>query len=65
MARVPVSPFSEEEYLRLDRNAEIKSEFFNGQMFAMAGGSFNHADCGGSGVPSPAGLTPIQFGHAD
>jgi Uma2 family endonuclease len=44
MASLPVSPhFTEEEYLRLDRAAEFKSEFHDGEMFAMSGGSFNHA----------------------
>lgn len=33
---------TEEEYLRLDRAATEKSEFLNGQMYAMAGGFFNH-----------------------
>jgi Uma2 family endonuclease len=46
MASVPVSPLSEEEYLHLERNAEIKSEFFDGHMFAMAVGSFNHSQLG-------------------
>ncbi|HEY7391148.1 MAG TPA: Uma2 family endonuclease [Bryobacteraceae bacterium] len=32
-----------EEYLALDRAAEIRSEYYNGQMYAMAGGSLNHA----------------------
>jgi Uma2 family endonuclease len=32
-----------EEYLTLDRAAEIRSEFYNGQMYAMSGGSLNHA----------------------
>src|SRR5258708_8259829 len=43
MASLPVPPFTEEEYLRLEREAETKSEFHDGQMFAMAGGSPNHA----------------------
>jgi Uma2 family endonuclease len=33
-----------EEYLALDRAAEIRSEYYNGQMYAMAGGSLNHAN---------------------
>jgi|SRR5579885_534589 Uma2 family endonuclease len=32
-----------EEYLAFDRAAEIRSEYYNGQMHAMAGGSLNHA----------------------
>src|SRR6266404_330901 len=34
---------SEAEYLRLERAAEIKSEFFEGEMFAMAGGTRAHS----------------------
>jgi Uma2 family endonuclease len=43
MAGPPAEPFTEEQYLRLERQAEIKSEFHDGQMFAMAGSSPNHA----------------------
>jgi Uma2 family endonuclease len=34
---------SEEEYLRVERAAEYKSEFWDGEMYAMAGTSRNHA----------------------
>jgi Uma2 family endonuclease len=43
MASSPVTPLTEEQYLELDRAAEVRSEFHDGQMFAMAGGSPNHA----------------------
>ena len=43
MASLPAAPLTEEEYLRLERQAETKSEFHDGQMFAMAGVSPNHA----------------------
>jgi Uma2 family endonuclease len=43
MASLPAVPLTEEEYLRLDRQAETKSEFYDGHMFAMAGGTLNHA----------------------
>jgi Uma2 family endonuclease len=36
-------PLTEDEYLRLDREAATKSEYHDGQMFAMAGGSLNHS----------------------
>ena len=37
--------FSEEEYLALDRAAEIRSEFLDGEMFAMSGVSISaHLD---------------------
>lgn len=34
---------SEAEYLILERRAEVKSEFFEGEMFAMAGGTREHS----------------------
>ncbi len=33
---------TEEQYLEIERKAETKSEFYNGEMFAMAGASFGH-----------------------
>ena len=50
MASLPAPPLTEEEYLRLERAAETKSEFHDGQMFAMAGGSPNHAFITGRAV---------------
>jgi Uma2 family endonuclease len=32
-----------EEYLELDRAAECRNEYFNGRMYAMAGGTHRHA----------------------
>ena len=43
MASQPASTLTEEEYLRIERAALDKSEFHDGQMFAMAGGSPNHS----------------------
>jgi Uma2 family endonuclease len=43
MASLPDAPLSEEQYLEIERLAEFKSEFHDGRMFAMAGGSLNHA----------------------
>jgi Uma2 family endonuclease len=34
---------TEEEYLRIERAADFKSEYFDGEMFAMAGGSPHHS----------------------
>ena len=34
---------SEAAFLQFERRAEIKSEFFDGEMFAMAGGTRNHS----------------------
>jgi Uma2 family endonuclease len=43
MASLPDSPLTEEQYLQIEREAEFKSEFHDGRMFAMPGGSPNHA----------------------
>jgi Uma2 family endonuclease len=43
MASQSVTKLTEEQYLALDRAADFKSEFFDGEMFAMSGGSMQHA----------------------
>ncbi len=50
MVSLPITPLTEEQYLSIERHAETKSEFHDGQMFAMTGGSFNHSVLGGSMV---------------
>jgi Uma2 family endonuclease len=35
--------YTREHYLALEEQAEYKSEYYNGEIFAMAGGSFNHS----------------------
>ena len=42
MATVPKHYITPEEYLQRERNAEFKSEYYRGEMFAMAGASANH-----------------------
>jgi len=42
MASHPKTFFTPEEYLRLEREAEYRNEYFNGQIFAMAGASPEH-----------------------
>lgn len=42
MATNPVTRLTAEEYLRIERAAEFKSEFIDGEMFLMAGASMNH-----------------------
>jgi Uma2 family endonuclease len=42
MASNPVSKLTEEQYLAIERAAEFRSEFLNGEMFAMAGGTQQH-----------------------
>lgn len=38
--------FTRDEYFELEKTTEIKHEFFNGEIFAMSGGTFNHAAIG-------------------
>jgi Uma2 family endonuclease len=42
MSAVPKRKLTEAEYLAIERAAEFKNEFFNGEMFAMAGASREH-----------------------
>lgn len=42
MSAVPKTKLTAAEYLARERAAEFKSEFFNGEMFAMAGASREH-----------------------
>lgn len=42
MASLPKSCFTPEQYLALERTAEYKSEYFAGDVFAMAGASREH-----------------------
>ncbi len=43
MASSPITKVTEEQYLALDRAAEVRSEFLDGTMWAMSGGSLRHA----------------------
>ena len=42
MSKLPRNFLTEEQYLELDRAAEYKSEFYDGEMFAMAGADLAH-----------------------
>ena len=42
MSTVPKQFITPEQYLYRERNAEFRSEYFRGEMFAMAGASANH-----------------------
>ena len=42
MTAVPKKKLTEAEYLAIERSADFKSEFYNGEMFAMAGASRQH-----------------------
>jgi len=37
-----------EEYLTLEETSQEKHEFYHGEIFAMAGGTFNHAEISGN-----------------
>jgi Uma2 family endonuclease len=43
MSTQSVTYLTPEQYLEIERNAEFRSEYIDGEMFAMAGGSLNHA----------------------
>ena len=43
MSALPKTSLTAAEYLAIERAAETKSEFFDGEMFAMAGTTKNHA----------------------
>jgi Uma2 family endonuclease len=43
MSAQPLPRLSPEEYLAVERAAEFRSEYYNGRMYAMAGGSYQHA----------------------
>lgn len=38
-----VRNFTETEYAEMEANAEYRSEYFNGDIFAMAGGTSRHS----------------------
>ncbi len=42
MSAIEKKKLSEAEYLAIERAAEFKSEFYRGEMFAMAGASLAH-----------------------
>jgi Uma2 family endonuclease len=42
MSAAPKPKLTAKDYLEIERRAEFKSEFFNGEMFAMAGASREH-----------------------
>jgi Uma2 family endonuclease len=43
MSTRPVTYLTHEQYLEIERKAEFPSEYINGEMFAMSGGTPNHA----------------------
>ena len=47
MVALPEPYFSKSEYVTLENAAQYKSEYLDGQIYAMAGGSPNHSRLGG------------------
>ena len=45
MATNPSTYLTPEQYLEIERRAERKSEYYNGEMFAMAGGIAFRRNC--------------------
>src|SRR5690348_7381969 len=43
MAAHPQTRLTPEQYLELDRASQIRHEYYDGVMYAMAGGSYSHA----------------------
>jgi Uma2 family endonuclease len=43
MSAQPLPRITPEQYLEMERAAEFKSEYFEGQVYAMAGGTYPHA----------------------
>ena len=42
MQEKPVTPLTEKEYLAWERASEVKHDFYQGEIFAMAGASERH-----------------------
>jgi Uma2 family endonuclease len=43
MSAQPQPPLTPEQYLEIERAAEVRSEFYGGRMYAMSGGTHPHA----------------------
>ncbi len=43
MTAIPKYQLTAEEYLAIERQAEFKSEFHDGEMYAMSGGTYRHS----------------------
>lgn len=52
MSSVPKNQLTESEYLAMERQAEFKSEFYRGEMFAMTGASRPHNLIVGNAIAS-------------
>ena len=45
---VPLPKLTLEDYLEIERKAEYRSEYYKGEMFAMAGGTGKHSELAAS-----------------
>ncbi len=52
----PIRKLTEAEYFELERAAESKSEFFDGEIFAMSGGTPRHSQIGANLIGELRGL---------
>jgi hypothetical protein len=43
MTALPKQKLSPEAYLEIERQAEFKSEYFEGEVYALSGGSYRHS----------------------
>ncbi len=50
MGAVPLQQMTEEEYLLFEEQAETRHEYYQGEIFAMAGGSIVHAQVSGNAL---------------
>src|ERR1700684_3103198 len=48
MSAQPHARLTEEQYLMVERAAEFKSEYYDGYMYAMSGGSASHVQIAGN-----------------
>src|ERR1039458_1738935 len=69
MATQPKTHLTPEQYLEIERKAEFKSEYYQGEMFAMSGASYPHIGIVANAVASlhqqlrrgPCRPTPEQY----
>lgn len=57
MSAQPLPHVTAEEYLEIDRAAEYKSEYYDGTVYAMSGGTYNHSQL----IGNLSGLLYLQL----
>ncbi len=48
MTQAAIQKISREAYLAMEEQSEVRHQFFNGEVFAMTGGTFNHSAIAGN-----------------